>query len=561
MGFFKTHNIIIPISSESDSEHLQECLESCVNQTLCNDIEIICTIGSNPRFEYSIIQRFEKIVQNINNNITNSRNKIKFNFTQENIDFAQLLNTEIAKIMCKYIYIVYPNQVLNTNAIETQYKYFLDNPNCDVVVSNNDCTIKNITTEEVISLTNDLMYNYKFGISFKRTIFNNNLLFEQYFNPLYECKFICECINHNKQVYFHQNNINSIVYTTVIANSRFDKYKLFINRLYNEKKYNNELSVILTFYNEGEEVEKTIQSIRATSLNTTIILVDDFSDDDMDYESLAKKYHDVIYIRNNRREGVANSRNIGVLNAKTEYIMILDAHMRFYDFDWDERVLRILKQDKYKNYLFTSNSSVIKKDVDTGQYINVDDTKVRNKTYGCTSNLMLKSNKKTFSNEWNYTETKLIDEAEQIYLISNVLGACYFFTKTHWNNINGLTGLVKYGLDEGLMSIKTWMFGGKCCLLYDFYVGHIYRDKFPYKVDNFEIGFNEYLMIKMFITQDTDLYIDKLYNRLSINQKKILNSYIEKYKDVINEQAELVKSKKVIEFNEFKDKINKLNFD
>jgi hypothetical protein len=241
--------------------------------------------------------------------------------------------------------------------------------------------------------------------------------------------------------------------------------------------------------------------------------------------------------------------------------MILDAHMRFYDFDWDERVLRILKQDKYKNYLFTSNSSVIKKDVDTGQYINVDDTKVRNKTYGCTSNLMLKSNKKTFSNEWNYTETKLIDETEQIYLISNVLGACYFFTKTHWNNINGLTGLVKYGLDEGLMSIKTWMFGGKCCLLYDFYVGHIYRDKFPYKVDNFEIGFNEYLMIKMFITQDTDLYIDKLYNRLSINQKKILNSYIEKYKDVINEQAELVKSKKVIEFNEFKDKINKLNFD
>lgn len=561
MGFFKTHNIIIPISSESDSEHLQECLESCVNQTLFNDIEIICIIGSNPRFEYSIIQKFEKIVQNININITNSRNKIKFNFTQENIDFAHLLNTEITKTMCKYIYIVYPNQVLHTNAIEIQYKYFLDNPNYDVVVSNNDCTIKNITTKEVISLTNDLTYNYKFGISFKRTIFNNNLLFEQYFNPLYECKFICECINHNKQVYFHQNNINSIIYTTVIDNSRFDKYKLFINRLYNEKKYNNELSVILTFYNEGEEVEKTIQSIRATSLNTTVILIDDFSDDDTDYESLTKKYHDVIYVRNNKREGVANSRNIGVLNAKTEYIMLLDAHMRFYDFDWDERVLRILKQDKYKNCLFTSNSSVIKKHVDTGQYINVDDIKVRNKTYGCTSNLMLKSNKKTFSNEWNYTETKLIDEAEHIYLISNVLGACYFFTKTHWNNINGLTGLVKYGLDEGLMSIKTWMFGGKCCLLYDFYVGHIYRDKFPYKVDNFEIGFNEYLMIKMFITQDTDLYIDKLYNRLSINQKKILNSYIEKYKDVINEQVELVKSKKVIEFNEFKDKINKLIFD
>ena len=41
----------------------------------------------------------------------------------------------------------------------------------------------------------------------------------------------------------------------------------------------NSITCILTFRNEGIEVEKTIESILNTSLNTDILLIDDNSDD------------------------------------------------------------------------------------------------------------------------------------------------------------------------------------------------------------------------------------------------------------------------------------------
>jgi hypothetical protein len=33
------------------------------------------------------------------------------------------------------------------------------------------------------------------------------------------------------------------------------------------------------------------------------------------------------------------------------------------------------------------------------------------------------------------------------------------------------------------MSIKTWLSGGKCCLIKDWRVGHFYRKEFPYEIE------------------------------------------------------------------------------
>ncbi len=71
----------------------------------------------------------------------------------------------------------------------------------------------------------------------------------------------------------------------------------------------NELTVIIPFLNEGREIYETLADIRRTAGNRVeVLLVDDCSDDRHDYEGWARIFG-VSYIRNDRRRGVAESRN------------------------------------------------------------------------------------------------------------------------------------------------------------------------------------------------------------------------------------------------------------
>jgi glycosyltransferase involved in cell wall biosynthesis len=303
-----------------------------------------------------------------------------------------------------------------------------------------------------------------------------------------------------------------------------------IKNLYNNQDYQNdrELSVILTFNNEGIEVEKTLQSVFSTTKHTNIILVNDASDDNYDYEGLTKKYKNVKYIYNKTRQGVAESRNIGVRNSSTEYCVLLDAHMRFYDDNWDLKIIDLLK--KYNNSILCSHTVVIKKNL-CDYYINEDDTNNHIISYGANINLDY-TKERCFRHQWNYI--KLESNEDNLIEIPSVLGACYCFTKSHWNYIHGLNGLIKYGLDEALMSMKTWMMGGKCYLINDFWVGHLYRDKLPYQVSQSDVAFNEYFCIKLFVPEnEQEKYIKNLYNRLTDTSKKELDEYIKKYTNVI----------------------------
>ena len=62
-----------------------------------------------------------------------------------------------------------------------------------------------------------------------------------------------------------------------------------------------------------------------------------------------------------------------------------------------------------------------------------------------------------------------------------VLGAGYCSSVKWWNHIKGLSGLYIYGLDEGLMSFKTWCYGGTCYILDDF--GRYIKEEFEYEIE------------------------------------------------------------------------------
>lgn len=95
------------------------------------------------------------------------------------------------------------------------------------------------------------------------------------------------------------------------------------------------ITVIIVFLNEGAEVENTLLSIRGHSQESDvdILLINDASTDNYDYKSIARRYNAQYYVHT-QRIGAASSRNEGVNLCKTNYFILLDAHMRIFQNDW-----------------------------------------------------------------------------------------------------------------------------------------------------------------------------------------------------------------------------------
>jgi hypothetical protein len=74
----------------------------------------------------------------------------------------------------------------------------------------------------------------------------------------------------------------------------------------------------------------------------------------------------------------------------------------------------------------------------------------------------------------------------------------YATSKAHWQHIGGLWGLMGYGCDEQLMSLKTWLSGGQCLLIKNWGVGHLYRKIAPYPKWSANKIYNYLLLIALF---------------------------------------------------------------
>lgn len=82
------------------------------------------------------------------------------------------------------------------------------------------------------------------------------------------------------------------------------------------------LTVIIPFLNEGNEVVETVKSLRFyVSNKIDIIVINDFSTDELDYQSMLSPY-DVYYVLNKKRLGVAASRDLGVNLCATPYFLL-----------------------------------------------------------------------------------------------------------------------------------------------------------------------------------------------------------------------------------------------
>lgn len=264
------------------------------------------------------------------------------------------------------------------------------------------------------------------------------------------------------------------------------------------------LTIIIPFLNERYEVENTVRSILEHSANNVeIMLINDASDDGFDYKSIVKKYP-VTYIENEERMGVATSRDLGVELCQTPYFLLLDAHMRFSNDLWVNRIIGELEADQ--RTLLCCQTRIL--EFKNGILIERRDCYL---SYG--AYVGLHGGHTLIEPSWVMREPEGTSHLQTMPIVC-VLGAGYACSKKYWQYLKGLEGLKYYGTDEAYISIKVWMEGGSCKLLKDAAIGHIYRTgKTPYKTGMHFRLYNRLLIIELFIPKK---YKKELFSRLRL---------------------------------------------
>ena len=508
----KSTKISVVMSVKNGAKYLNECIDSVLSQTFRDFEFIIVNDGSTDSTE-SIIKSYtdDRIVLI---NLKNSRG------------ISEALNIGIARSSGDYIARMDADDKMYPDRLKIQYNHLEKNLDIDILGSGFEWGNGKEVPEYYVpreTITDDILINignflgHPTVMMRKSSIDRLPFLYETYYNGAEDLKLWITAIRKGLKIvnikqpllYYRQHNDQITVKNKDDGfSSAADRIKLAYTR---KNKEINELTCIIPFKNEGSEIERTVASIRSTS-KTNIILIDDGSTDGYDYKKIADEFGCDFY-RNEESLGVAGSRDFGVEKCKSEYFVLLDGHMRFYNDNWEKRVLGHLKNKP--NSIVSSNSAIFSRDNDVSFYSNEDgkntDKSGKHGSLGAVVNLY--ESGWEFTSKWTSKTDKELDDCTTI--VSSVMGAFYSSSKTWWNHIGGLRGLQCWGLDEPLMSMKTWLAGGNCYLIKNFYVGHFYRGTAPYRSSCPKLDSNQLYMIHLFAPENKiEEYEDNFKKRI-----------------------------------------------
>ena len=230
-------------------------------------------------------------------------------------------------------------------------------------------------------------------------------------------------------------------------------------------------------------LDTSVKSIRQhVGFLVDIIVINDFSTDEIDYQESLKPYN-VYYVLNSQRQGVAASRDRGVRLCKTPFFLLLDAHMRVYNDCWLSDMVALLEQNDRQ--LLCAQTRQLWRNEDN-EVVELNDVAPVYGAYATFPKEALAPNI-----EWNYVQK---DSEAETQDVPCVLGAGYASSKRYWEYLRGLSGLEQFGCDEDYISLKVWYEGGRCVLLKKHAFGHIYRSNAPYPISSSAYVFN-YLLI------------------------------------------------------------------
>lgn len=194
-------------------------------------------------------------------------------------------------------------------------------------------------------------------------------------------------------------------------------------------------SVIITSSNEQRDLEVTVAMAWASCPPAhEVIVVDDASDEPVDKR--LSSFPDVRVVRNDKRIGVAPSRNVGAVHATGDILVFLDSHMRM-PLDWLH----------YVENAVTLFPNAIMCTVCRG-------FDVRSKFISCGARFNTQNNI-VLGRSW-------LDRGpvDTIDMCPCLLGAAYVVPRHIWEALAGIHRcFVGWGYTEQDLSLRAWMFG------------------------------------------------------------------------------------------------------
>jgi glycosyltransferase involved in cell wall biosynthesis len=305
-----------------------------------------------------------------------------------------------------------------------------------------------------------------------------------------------------------------------------------------------ELSIVIPFCNEGDEVYKTCgQLLDTKDKDIEIVLVNDYSDDGYDYRNkINSSFKNVILLENYERKGVAYSRDLGAEKSSSKYFLSMDAHMAIIKDHWTSFIIDTMKSNP--NTILCGNTMPL-----------TVDRKIKKKAtvFGC---------RFSFENgvacKWTDKDRNPVSD---IVDIDCVLGACYTYEKDTYFKLHGLNGERGYGLDEEMISMKYHCTGGKCILSKSLGAGHIYRQEqgtHPFVRYQRDMVYNKLLFLNFFCDEEEKVYKD-IYDGLitgytdkGVDEAKKL--YIDNIEWIEKEKA-YIRSLFVKDYREIRDNL------
>jgi len=126
-------------------------------------------------------------------------------------------------------------------------------------------------------------------------------------------------------------------------------------------------SVVIPLYNKEEEIRETIQSVMNQSYAADEIIVVDDGSTDNGANVLKENFQDSIKLISQKNMGVSSARNRGILEAKNEYICLLDAD-DLWETEFLEEIAKLIKLFPKAVFYATSHKNIDEK----GKYLKSD---------------------------------------------------------------------------------------------------------------------------------------------------------------------------------------------
>ena len=516
-------------------EYISECIKSVLNQTFSNFEFIIVDDGSTDGTT-DLIQEFKDE---------------RIRLIKSKHDYIASCNKMLDEARGKYVARMDSDDIMMPDRLEFQYNYMESHPEVDILGGSierfgdyedpyippiGDVSIQDLLSGGcIVNPTNfmrldkinatgiryDKDFNYAEDYHFFACAIMSGLRLRNVDKVFLKYRICSSQVSeiHMIEQYNVARRIKSLVSQWIAR----DEIKQATSNIVEVPLTGNRLSVIIPFLNEGEEVVTTVRSIREhAGENVDIIVINDQSNDCYPYREQLMPFN-VFYFYNTVRKGVAASRDFGISKCRTPYFLLLDAHMRFYNKGWHDIICNILDSDD--RVLLCCQTRFLKKTDDGTVY----EEKSCLRTFGAYIPF-IKGN--IFPDiSWNYHENSPNDDIEDI---PAVLGAGYATSVRYWTYLHGLQGLKSYGSDEAYISLKVWLEGGRCRLLKNVIIGHIYRTSSPFVHESVDEIYNNLFIAYLLLPRSLRCMSFATALKKDRDKYKIAHSFIDNEQKNIN---------------------------